>query len=71
MAQSFYEHRIVAVADLVPYGRSCRASEIEPRYVDVAVRRWQVFAGGVATLEGDGRTFAELEAERVPAKKAA
>lgn len=52
-------------------GRSCRASEIEPRYVDVAVRRWQVFAGGVATLEGDGRTFAELEAERVPAKKAA
>lgn len=45
-------------------GRSCRASEIEPKYVDVAVRRWQAFAGGVATLEGDGRTFAEIEAER-------
>lgn len=51
-------------------GRSCRASEIEPKYVDVAVRRWQAFAGGVATLEGDGRTFAEIEAERAPAKAA-
>lgn len=38
-------------------GRSARALELEPAYVDVAVRRWQAHAGAAATLEGDGRTF--------------
>jgi len=45
-------------------GRICHAIEIEPRYVDVAIRRWQAFAGQAATLEGDGRTFDTIEAER-------
>jgi len=45
-------------------GRKCYAIEIEPRYVDVAVKRWQNLTGKEATLEGDGRTFAEIEAER-------
>lgn len=36
--------------------------------VDVAVRRWQSFTGKAATLEGDGRTFDEIAAERVPAE---
>ena len=45
-------------------GRSCVAIEIEPRYVDIAVTRWQNFTGRRATLEGDGRTFAQLAAER-------
>lgn len=45
-------------------GRECRAVEITPAYVDVAVIRWQEFTGKAATLEGDGRTFAELKAER-------
>ena len=44
--------------------RKCCAIEIEPRYVDVAVRRWQNFTGRQATLDGDGRTFGEIEAER-------
>jgi len=44
--------------------RKCYAIEIEPRYVDVAVKRWQNLTNEEATLEGDGRTFAEIETAR-------
>ena len=47
-------------------GRACHAIEIEPRYIDVAVRRWQTFTGETAT-HADGRAFAEIEAERLSA----
>lgn len=47
-------------------GRSVHAIEIAPQYVDVAVRRWEAFTGQEATLDGDGRTFKELEAIRQP-----
>jgi DNA modification methylase len=46
-------------------GRRCRAIEISPPFVDVAIRRWEKATGQEATLEGDGRTFAEVGAERV------
>lgn len=42
--------------------RNCRAIELDPRYVDVAIRRWQDYTGKAATLEGDGRTFEEFKA---------
>lgn len=45
-------------------GRDCLAMELDPLYVDVIVRRWQTFTGQQATLEGDGRTFNEIEAAR-------
>lgn len=45
-------------------GRVCHAIEISPAYVDVAVTRWQNFTGEAAILDGDGRTFAEVAAER-------
>lgn len=45
-------------------GRRCYAMELSPSFVDVAVERWQRFSGGEATLEGDGRRFAEIAAER-------
>lgn len=45
-------------------GRACFGAEISPNYVDVAVRRWQNFTGEAATLEGDGRTFEEIEGQR-------
>lgn len=48
-------------------GRTCHAVELNPAYVDVAVTRWQAFTGEHATLEGDGRTFNEMLAERAPA----
>lgn len=41
-------------------GRSCHAIEIDPAYVDVAVKRWQAFTGNAATLDGDGRTFDDV-----------
>ena len=47
-------------------GRRCYAVELNPAYVDVAVRRWQDFTGREATLEGDGRTFAQLTEHRSP-----
>lgn len=45
-------------------GRACHAIELNPQYVDVAVKRWQQFTGQDATLEGDGRTFTEVSASR-------
>jgi hypothetical protein len=41
--------------------------EMAPAYVDVAVRRWQAFTGDDAMLEGDGRTFTQLEEARLSA----
>ena len=49
-------------------GRSVHAIELNPAYVDVAVMRWQEFAGSEATLEGDGRTFAQVKAARESAQ---
>ena len=52
-------------------GIACFGAELSPAYVDVAVLRWQAFTGKAATLDGDGRTFAEIAAERVPLPAAA
>lgn len=52
-------------------GRACHAIELNPAYVDVAVMRWQDFSNGTAILEGDGRTFDEIKAERLAQKEAA
>jgi len=49
-------------------GRACHAIELDPAYVDVAVLRWQEFIGDDATLEGDGRSFAEVKAARLAAE---
>jgi hypothetical protein len=38
--------------------------ELDPKYVDVIVQRWQTLSGKQATLEGDGRKFEEIAAER-------
>jgi DNA modification methylase len=50
-------------------GRVAFGIEIDPAYVDVAVRRWQAFVKSEATLEGDGRTFDEVAAERLAADR--
>lgn len=41
-------------------GRACRAMELDPRYVDVIVRRWQEYTGKEATLLSTGQTFEEV-----------
>ena len=42
-------------------GRVGYALEIDPHYVDVAIRRWQVLSGEPAVHAGSNRTFAEIE----------
>jgi hypothetical protein len=37
--------------------------EVDPAYVDVAVRRWQAFTGENATLLAGGRSFDVIAAE--------
>jgi DNA modification methylase len=45
--------------------RVCYGIELDPKYCDVIVRRWEEFTGKQATLEADGRTFEQLKAERL------
>jgi len=40
--------------------RDCRLMELDPKYCDVIVKRWQDFTGKQATLESTGQTFAEV-----------
>ncbi len=51
-------------------GRCVYAIELNPAYVDVAVKRWQDFTGLEAVLDGDGRTFAQVQAERASVRAA-
>lgn len=41
-------------------GRIARIMELDPRYCDVIVRRWQDFTGKLATLEATGATFNDV-----------
>lgn len=52
-------------------GRHARIVEIDPSYVDVIVQRWQNNTNRDATLEGDGRSFREVSAERTALKSEA
>ena len=52
-------------------GRRVFAMEISPAYVDVAVERWQAETGRDAILDGDGRSFAAVKAERLGAGRGA
>ena len=43
-------------------GHLARVMELDPKYCDVIVKRWQNFTGNIAHLE-DGRTLAQLESK--------
>lgn len=40
--------------------RICYAVELNPEYVDMAIKRWQDYTGQQAILDGDGQTFTEV-----------
>jgi DNA modification methylase len=44
--------------------RASRLMEIDPRYADCIIQRFQEYSGRTATLDGNGRTFAEIALER-------
>ena len=52
----------LAAAELT--GRVCCGLELDPKYADVSVERWQGLSGKNATLEGDGRTFEVIAKDR-------
>lgn len=47
--------------------RRARLMELDPKYCDVIVKRWQDYTGQQATLEATGQTFADIEAARCKA----
>jgi DNA modification methylase len=47
--------------------RKARLLEIDTRYADCIVQRYQEYSGKPAVLDGDGRTFEEIAGERVGA----
>jgi DNA modification methylase len=49
-------------------GRRARGIEIDPAYVDVAIRRWQAYTGKAAELAATGQSFEEIEEQRRSAK---
>jgi DNA modification methylase len=46
--------------------RQARLIELEPKYCDVIIRRWQEFTGQEAKLEADGRSYSDVAKERTP-----
>jgi DNA modification methylase len=48
-------------------GRQARLVELDPKYCDVIVLRWQDWTGGTALLQGEGRSFSEIAGSREPA----
>lgn len=45
-------------------GRICCGLELDPKFVDVIIGRWQQVTGKVATLDGSGATFEQVQSER-------
>lgn len=49
------------------HGRQARLMELDPKYCDVIINRWQDFTGQKAILEATGQTYEQLKAERCKA----
>jgi DNA modification methylase len=45
-------------------GRAARLIELDPKYVDTIILRWQEFSGRTATLDHDGRSFDGVAEDR-------
>jgi len=53
----------LAAAELTE--RVCVGLELDPKYIDVIVQRWQTLSGKNATLDGEGRTFEQVKEGRL------
>jgi len=53
----------LAAAELTE--RVCYGMELDPKYADVVVARWEQLTGKKATLDGDCRMFEETKVERL------
>lgn len=49
--------------------RHCFGMELDPAYVDVCITRWQTFAGATATLDGDGKSYADVAKARAKGRR--
>jgi len=58
----------LAAAELTE--RVCYGIELDPKYVDVVIQRWQQLTGKKAALDGDARTFDEIAQERGVSREA-
>jgi DNA modification methylase len=52
----------LAAAELTE--RVCYGIELDPKYVDVVIQRWQQLTGKQARLEADGHTFEQVKTAR-------
>jgi DNA modification methylase len=48
-------------------GRQARLIELDPKYVDTIILRWQEFSGGIAALESTGESWDQIVGDRKPA----
>jgi DNA modification methylase len=51
------------------HGRQARLVELEPKYVDVVVRRWEQYTERKATLAESGREFEQVAEDRAAVPK--
>jgi len=65
------ERQITQIAACENLERRCFAIEIDPKYCDVSIRRWQEATGKKAVRDSDGIPFDELASlpRRVPRRR--
>ncbi len=45
-------------------GRICKTIELDSKFVDVTIKRWQIYTGRKAILSGTDKTFAQIQEEK-------
>lgn len=56
---------LIVLEHLTEAQRKARLIKLDPKYVDVIIRRWQAYTGAEAVLAESGEDFATVTAERL------